>query len=143
MREEAIAKYGKPLTMEQLRGMDGQPVLVKLIEESKGRKEGWALIYNDEGYCAVQRWTQSPLWYKDYGKTWLAYAYHPVHIDREKWDLCNLCDSKCLICMINETDKCRRCKYYKYYLPLYQFCPKCGRPITDEAWDELEKRLGG
>lgn len=64
-------------------------------------------------------------------------------IDRKKWEPCHSCDSKCLTCMINETDKCRRCKDYKYYLPLYQFCPKCGRPLTDEAWDELEKRLRG
>lgn len=24
-----------------------------------------------------------------------------------------------------------------------QFCPKCGRPLTKEAWAELEKRLRG
>ena len=23
------------------------------------------------------------------------------------------------------------------------YCPKCGRPLTDEAWAELEKRLRG
>ena len=143
MREKANAKFGEPLTLEQLLEMNGKPVWTKLLVESTGRKEGWTLIYNDDGYTAVQRWTQFPLWYKDYGKTWIAYAYHPVHIDREKWEPCHSCDSKCLICMINETDKCRRCKYYKYYLPLYQFCPKCGRPITDEAWDELEKRMRG
>lgn len=125
--EDAIAKYGKPLTMEQLRGMDGQPVLVKLIEESKGRKEGWALIYNDEGYCAVQRWTQCPLWYKDYGKTWLAYAYHPVHIDREKWE-------PCVVCSVRHRD-------WREYQ--YEYCPYCGRPLTDQTWAELEKRLRG
>lgn len=66
-----------------------------------------------------------------------------VHIDQKKWEPCQSCDSKCLTCMINETDKCRRCKDYKYYLPLYQFCPVCGRPLTDQAWAELEKRLRG
>lgn len=66
-----------------------------------------------------------------------------VHIDREKWEPCHSCDSKCLICMVNETHKCRICKDYKYYLPLYQFCPKCGRPLTDQAWAELEKRMRG
>ena len=62
-----------------------------------------------------------------------------VHVDRKNWGPCQSCDSN----MINETDKCRRCKDYKYYLPLYQFCPKCGRPLTDQAWAELEKRLRG
>lgn len=23
------------------------------------------------------------------------------------------------------------------------FCPKCGRPLTKEAWEKLEKRIGG
>lgn len=70
-------------------------------------------------------------------------TYTPANINREKWEPCQLCDSKCLTCMANETHKCRICKDYKYYLPLYQFCPKCGRPLTDEAWAELEKRLRG
>lgn len=83
MREKANAKFGEPLTLEQLLEMNGKPVWTELLVESTGRKEGWTLIYNDDGYAAVQRWTQSPLWYKDYGKTWLAYAYHPVHIDRD------------------------------------------------------------
>ena len=24
-----------------------------------------------------------------------------------------------------------------------QYCPSCGRPLTEQAWDELEKRLRG
>lgn len=26
---------------------------------------------------------------------------------------------------------------------LVNFCPKCGRPLTEEAWEMLEKRIGG
>ena len=25
----------------------------------------------------------------------------------------------------------------------FDYCPECGRPLTDEAWGELEKRLRG
>lgn len=25
----------------------------------------------------------------------------------------------------------------------YSFCPNCGRPLTDEAWAELERRVCG
>lgn len=82
MREEAIEKYGDPLTIEQLREIDGQPVWAKQLENSKEIKEGWVLVYKDDGYAAVQRWTQCPLWYKDYGKTWIAYAYHPMNLGR-------------------------------------------------------------
>lgn len=53
--EEAIEKFGEALTLEQLLEMNGKPVWTKLLEESTGRKEGWALIYNDDGYAAVQR----------------------------------------------------------------------------------------
>lgn len=74
MSEKANAKFGEPLTLEQMMEMDGKPVWTKLLVESTGRKEGWTLIYNDDGYAAVQRWTQFPLWYKDYGKTWIAYV---------------------------------------------------------------------
>ena len=87
--EEAIEKFGEPLTLSKLMEMDGKPVWTKLLVESTGRKEGWALIYS--GHTAVQRWTQSPLWYKDYGKTWIAYAYPPAHIDRKAWEPCEKC----------------------------------------------------
>lgn len=72
-----------PLTIEQLREMDGEPVWAKLLVENTGRKEGWALVYSDDGHTAVQRWTQFPLWYKDYGKTWIAYVC-PANFDRER-----------------------------------------------------------
>lgn len=81
--EEAIEKFGKPLTLEQLLEMNGKPVWTKLLVESTGRKEGWTLIYNDDGHAAVQRWTQFPLWYNDYGKTWIAYVC-PANSDRER-----------------------------------------------------------
>lgn len=126
MREKANAKFGEPLTLEQLLEMNGKPVWTKLLVESTGRKEGWTLIYNDDGYAAVQRWTQSPLWYKDYGKIWIAYAYPPVHIDREKWEPCECC---------------RSAKFMNGQ-SMYNFCPSCGRPLTDEAWEDLEKTDG-
>lgn len=80
--EEAIEKFGEPLTLRNLMEMDGKPVWTKLLVENTGRKEGWALIYSDDGHTAVQRWTQFPLWYKDYGKTWIAYAYYPMNLGR-------------------------------------------------------------
>ena len=79
MREKANAKFEEPLTLEQLLEMNGKPVWTKLLVESTGRKEGWTLVYNDDGYAAVQRWTQFPLWYKDYGKTWIAYVCPGKH----------------------------------------------------------------
>lgn len=144
--EEAIEKFGKPLTLEQLREMNGKPVWTKLLVENTGRKEGWTLIYNDDGYAAVQRWTQFPLWYKDYGKTWIAYAYPPVHIERKAWEPCEGCFS-CNTCThrYNEyvDSPCWNCDNGNKWRTGVRFCPYCGRPTVNEAWDELEKRLGG
>lgn len=52
--EEAIEKFGEPLTLGKLMEMDGKPVWTKLLVENTGRKEGWALIYSDDGHTAVQ-----------------------------------------------------------------------------------------
>ena len=51
-----------------------------------------------------------------------AYAYPPAHIDREAWEPCELCEKQRKV--FNEN-----------------FCGECGRPLTKEAWAELEKRL--
>lgn len=132
----------EPLTLDELREMNGKPVWIENLEEPE--KSQWRLCHWDRRkYLVLQGISVGGYLVEEYGEAWIAYAYHPVHIDREKWEPCHSCDSKCLICMVNETHKCRICKDYKYYLPLYQFCPKCGRPLTDQAWAELEKRLRG
>ena len=155
MREKANAKFEEPLTLEQLLEMNGKPVWTKLLVESTGRKEGWTLVYNDDRYAAVQRWTQFPLWYKDYGKTWLAYAYPPAHIDREAWEPCEWCGEWIGgDCRPREQDAGYKlyagyCKqvaaddFYEDETEELNYCPICGRPLTEEAWEELEKRLRG
>lgn len=52
-----------------------------------------------------------------------------VHIDHEKWEPC-----------LNCQDIEKLAKHIKCW-PSY--CPVCGRPLTEQALDELEKRLRG
>lgn len=66
-----------PLTLEELREMDGEPVWAVLLTKTKGNDSGWTLVYKNNGYSAAQRWTIWALWYEDYGKTWLAYRRKP------------------------------------------------------------------
>lgn len=126
----------EPLTLEQLREMCWQPVWV----ETKAGSKFWAIV---TGNC-VSSGYERYLWIDEdtkYGKTWLAYAYPPAHIDREAWEPCAECSNeysqkiKAIVeryhGMITET------KDLKVY-----YCPKCGRPLTEEAWDKLEKRMG-
>lgn len=35
-------------------------------------------------------------------------------------------------------EKCGKCSFSERY---HQYCPECGRPQTEEAWAELERRI--
>lgn len=68
----------KPLALEQLREMCGEPVWAMLRLPTNGIKGGWALVDTRNGYAAAQqRWTNRTLWYDEYGKTWVAYRRKP------------------------------------------------------------------
>ena len=77
-------------------------------------------------------------------------AYPPAHIDREAWEPCEVCGEK---------DPFGNPKFSHHFVvdesSLYfcdsdfgwegekiKFCPFCSRPLTEEAWAELEKRMG-
>lgn len=129
-----------PLTLEQLREMDRQPVKVKNLEDEEGGINiGVVTMFDpndsDNGVnvgCAF-------FCIKEYGKTWIAYAYPPAHIDREAWTECEVCECERIMfratavidCPAGSTDVCGPVR----------FCPWCGRPQIPEAWEELEKRL--
>ena len=68
----------KPLTLEQLRQMDGEPVWVCGMPGHKIKwAPGWRII--DGNRVAHRRWndTSMYLYFADYGRTWLAYARKP------------------------------------------------------------------
>lgn len=111
-----------PMTLEKLREMNGQPVWVK--DKQMPELSGWGIMRDDvcDSYRGV-------FFIEEYGKRWIAYAYPPAHIDREAWEPCMLCKNPKSLNLFLEMN----CRY----------CPKCGRPLTDEAWAELEKRLMG
>lgn len=117
----------RPLTVEQLQEMVGKPVLLKspwwtewciLRQHEEHEIAGDAISFTRRYRDVVC------LGLADYGKTWTAYAYPPVRIDREKWELC-------MWCALNGQ------------FGLNNYCSACGRPLTDEAWAELERRAFG
>ena len=84
----SMPEAGKPLSLEQLKQMDGKPV--------------WIVEYPDWGHWELSEDAEDYLCDRDtdlYGLIhpdpdgkaglhklgWLAYAYPPVHIDRSKW----------------------------------------------------------
>lgn len=49
-----------------------------------------------------------------------------TRMDRSRWEGCGCCN--------NLGDA----KVYEFL-----YCPYCGKPITEEAWKQLERRIGG
>lgn len=143
----------KPLTLEELRKMvmdDNDCMAFVLVHDIKGNYDVSAVLDEvlGDGICAV--YSAGPVEYmeKDYGKTWLAYAYEPPRLDRSAWEPCGCCKEKrCPTCKYDDCipifDPCNSCVDGSGWKPVYKFCPECGRPMTDAAWQILEKRLEG
>ena len=72
-------------------------------------------------------------------------AYPPAHIDRVAWKPCKLCGGAKYVyghasAVVPSGDK------GQIEMEIegdFDFCPSCGRAMTPEAWDMLEKRLRG
>ena len=135
----------KPLTLEQLREMDGKPVWI--VEAPHWGR--WELSEDAEDYIIDRHEEFYGLKYNDpEGKHglhklgWLAYAYPPAHIDREAWKSCKLCE-KYKVFQFNAWEKPEMSLGNIDCMGTSLFCPHCGRPLTKDAWAELEKRLNG
>lgn len=76
-------------------------------------------------------------------------AKKPAHLDRSAWELCEHCKpSKDALTMWGPHDFPIDGNSIYYYDTddgwegeEINFCPWCGRPLTDAAWEMLEKRL--
>lgn len=109
---------GEPLTLEQLRGMDGQPVYWATAKQ-------WFIVQLEHPYfgdCVIN----TSGYYLPLCKAACRrfYAHKPARIDREKWEPCKWC-------VLNGQ------------FGLNNYCSACGRPLTEEAWAELERRVCG
>ena len=124
----------KPLTLEQLREMDGWPVYLPEVN-------CWALVTKDVFATLLtfpdgERCSAND-WYEQVGP---AYTFHSAYIDREAWKPCGECAPNCSWCKNNDESSrttpkvCRECKRHSNYEPEYKFCCECGRPLTEEAW---------
>lgn len=69
-------------------------------------------------------------------------ALRPISRERiEKvWSGCHEC-SGCKLCIWNETKKCNDCKNRNSFRPLSDFCPRCGKPLTDAAVEMVMERM--
>ena len=71
-----IQAPNEPLTLEQLREMDGEPVWVQNLEEPE--KSQWRLLHWDRGkYLVLQGISVRGYLLEEYGESWLAYRRPP------------------------------------------------------------------
>ena len=132
----------EPLTIEQLREMNGEPVWVERNESPHDGK--WFIVdHADIENPDKTLYTKEGVTYSDYGAYFTAYAYPPAHIDREAWEPCAKCvgcgncyyflydddEYPCNKCLKESTDK----NQYPKFEPI-GFCKHCGRPLTEDAW---------
>ena len=76
LREQEDRVPAKPLTLEELRLMNGAPVWVHNLKDGM---TFWALAYED---CVWHRWRWGCLKYAECGKTWIAYRHKQEEYDR-------------------------------------------------------------
>ena len=71
------AEPNVPLTIEQLREMDGEPVWIVDIGGRNWYGPGWAIVDRENDLVrTVKNW--NPVFFEKYGERWLAY-YRPAH----------------------------------------------------------------
>ena len=142
-----------PLTLEQLRGKRGEWVYIILID-GEPKESAWALSLGESlvtylSYGSGKYAVKAVFGVEECGKAFLAYACPPARIDREERG-CEYCtgdvddrpflDSEDLYIsgdgwLISDGQDHDYCKI--------EYCPKCGKPLTQEAWAEQKKRLRG
>lgn len=60
----------------------------------------------------------------------------PAKLDRSRWKGCFICKGATYL----DGDVCVSGTHFAR-LSQFDFCPDCGRPLTEEAWAELERRI--
>lgn len=137
-----IVPGGEPLTIEQLRKMDGWPVWVTpagfwaLVIAKKGKRVELVCNDGESVYADKEIELVGPV-----------YAYPPTRIDWEAWDDCPVCSRyKSLLFWGYRTRHAAMDlsgKIHPHISGGAIFCPRCGKPRTPSAWDTLKKRIGG
>lgn len=122
----------KPLTLKQLREMDGQPAYwpedkswgIISVETTgrllgipffRGRKDGSNFEYDIES------------------RGMEVYAYQPAHIDLESWE--SEWKRECFY------SECKNCGYYSTVES--HFCPHYGKAMDQHALNIIKHRIGG
>lgn len=87
---------------------------------------------------------EAALWEKvEYREMVVEELRHPSHIDREAWEPCKACSDEYSQKISSYLERFHGCATSTVRVVNTDFCPCCGRPLTEEGWAMLEKRIGG
>ena len=78
LEDVTVKDVGKnePLTLDELRKMDNQPVWIEDVGEYKWHGSGWASV--DLEHCLVRKASNgNPVFFERYWKGWVAYRQKP------------------------------------------------------------------
>ena len=71
-----LSQQNEPMTLEQLREMDGEPVWIVDVGPHKWCGPGWAIVDRDNCLVrTVKNW--NPVFFERYGERWIAYRRPP------------------------------------------------------------------
>ena len=73
--DKIAEQSNEPLTLEELRGMDGEPVFIMRIGSDEPTDRDWALVDLKHNMCRTL--TGGMAIFELYGKSWLAYRRRP------------------------------------------------------------------
>lgn len=137
----------KALTLDELRDMEGNPVLVEMKNEIEREHNGVYISLYDKQMKAIRLWGVDGAWLRFSEKDMKVYAYtDPPRLGRSAWEPCGACKTENIMIHVPAFKAMAVCNQHMdhgaFDLTLYlNFCPYCGRPLTDAAWDALENRL--
>lgn len=146
----SMSEAGEPLSLEQLKEMDGKAV--KIVIDDVEPLEMLALVkYVKEAGCVIltNNLGGRSEYYDDdemHENGVKAYSYPPAHIDRSKWKPCEWCGSigkkpDNWVCSLEDDNGYTITNNHMVVCATANYCPVCGRPLTEEAWAELERRV--
>ena len=136
----SMLEAGEPLTVERLREMDGKPVWIEDVNRWRFVSIPEAGQFKNTPFVLFRKEDVQFEWQIEDSEL-TVYSYPPAHIDRSEWtaewiyDDCEFNLPKCSACGCRSKDA--------HYGHKNNFCPKCGRAMTEKAWVELERRLRG
>ena len=131
-------KSTEPLTVEQLKAMENaEPVWWKSASM-------WCLAQNGNIITPSGQCYDAKLFPRDF------YSFPIAYMDSNEWKPCGeMCGKACWNCdhdadsVWGDGEFCKDCiQYSKWESVVNQYCQRCGRPRTPEAWKMLENRLG-